>query len=106
MDESIEQTDRRVVLGEERAAVPNGKVERCNRSRLEAGTYQRLWMSEQTRAKALVPFLHRYNQHRYHTAIKGSPIDRVTNVGRYYTDSLLRRPSIHSARGGTLPRRP
>jgi transposase InsO family protein len=62
----------------------NGKVERFNRTLLEEWAYQRMWTSEQARAKALVPFLHRYNHHRYHLAIKGSPIERVNNVGGYY----------------------
>ncbi len=62
----------------------NGKVERYNRTLVEEWAYQRVWRSEAARAKALAGFLHNYNHHRYHTAIKGSPIERVTNVGGYY----------------------
>lgn len=58
----------------------NGKVERFNRTLLDEWAYARLWRSERTRAKALDPWLHRYNHHRHHTAIDGPPASRVTNL--------------------------
>jgi transposase InsO family protein len=58
----------------------NGKVERFNRTLLDEWAYARLWRSEAARAHNLDRWLHRYNHHRYHTAIGGPPISRVTNL--------------------------
>jgi transposase InsO family protein len=61
----------------------NGKVERFNRTLLDEWAYVRLWRSEAARARALDRWLHRYNHHRYHTAIDGSPASSVTNLASY-----------------------
>lgn len=58
----------------------NGKVERFNRTLLDEWAYARLWKSEAARARALDRFLHRYNHHRHHTAIGGTPASRVNNL--------------------------
>lgn len=58
----------------------NGKVERFNRTLLDEWAYARLWNSDTARARALDPWLHRYNHHRHHTAIGGPPISRVNNL--------------------------
>jgi transposase InsO family protein len=58
----------------------NGKVERFNRTLVEEWAYARLWRSETSRARGLDRFLHRYNHHRHHTAIDGTPASRVTNL--------------------------
>ena len=59
----------------------NGKVERYNRTLLEEWAYARPYTSESERQALLPAFLHHYNHHRSHTALKGaSPTDRVTNL--------------------------
>jgi transposase InsO family protein len=58
----------------------NGKVERFNRTLLDEWAYARLWRSETSRARALAPWLHRYNHHRHHTAIGGTPASRINNL--------------------------
>jgi transposase InsO family protein len=58
----------------------NGKVERFNRTLLDEWAYSRTWRSEASRARALAPWLHRYNHHRHHTAVGGPPVSRVTNL--------------------------
>ena len=63
----------------------NGKVERFNRTLLDEWAFARLWKSEAARARALDRFLHRYNHHRHHTAISGTPASRVNNLPSYNT---------------------
>jgi transposase InsO family protein len=58
----------------------NGKAERFNRTLLDEWAYARTWRSEASRARALAPWLHRYNHHRHHTAVGGPPASRVTNL--------------------------
>jgi transposase InsO family protein len=59
----------------------NGKVERFNRTLLEEWAYGREYRSESERAAAYPAWLHVYNHHRGHTALKGkSPADLVTNL--------------------------
>lgn len=58
----------------------NGKVERFNRTLLDEWAYARAWRSDAARARTLDRWLHRYNHHRYHTAIGGPPASRVTNL--------------------------
>jgi transposase InsO family protein len=59
----------------------NGKVERFNRTLLEEWAYAREYRSEAERIAAYPAWLHTYNHHRGHTALKGnSPIDLVPNV--------------------------
>lgn len=63
----------------------NGKVERFNRTLLDEWAYARVWKSEASRARALDPWLHRYNHHRHHTAIDGPPASRVNNLAGSYS---------------------
>jgi transposase InsO family protein len=58
----------------------NGKVERFNRTLCDEWAYARLWRSEASRTRGLDRFLHRYNHHRHHTAINGTPASLVTNL--------------------------
>jgi transposase InsO family protein len=59
----------------------NGKVERFNRTLLSEWAYARPYRREADRRAALDPWLHIYNHHRGHTALKGlPPASRVTNL--------------------------
>ena len=59
----------------------NGKVERFNRTLEQEWAYARPYRSEAERVAAFPEFLHTYNHHRGHTALKGaSPADRVPNL--------------------------
>jgi transposase InsO family protein len=59
----------------------NGKVERFNRTLEQEWAYARPYTSEAERVAALPGFLHTYNHHRGHTALKGySPASRVPNL--------------------------
>ena len=59
----------------------NGKVERFNRTLLEEWAYATEYLSEADRAAVYPAWLHHYNHHRGHTALKGkSPTDRVPNL--------------------------
>jgi transposase InsO family protein len=59
----------------------NGKVERFNRTLLDEWAYARPYTSETERRAALDPWLHTYNHHRGHTALKGlPPASRVINL--------------------------
>ena len=59
----------------------NGKVERFNRTLLEEWAYACEYASEAERVAAYPGWLHHYNHHRGHTALKGkSPSDRVPNL--------------------------
>ena len=51
----------------------NGKAERFNRTAQTEWAYARPWDSNEARAQALAPFLHRYNTRRGHTALGGRP---------------------------------
>jgi transposase InsO family protein len=63
-----------------------GKVERFNRTLLDEWAYARPYRSEADRRAALDPWLHIYNHHRGHTALKGlPPASRVTNLSGQYT---------------------
>ena len=64
----------------------NGKVERFNRTMTEEWAYARPYRSDTERAAAFPAWLHHYNHHRGHTALKGQPpASRVTNLSGYYT---------------------
>jgi transposase InsO family protein len=63
----------------------NGKVERFNRTLVDEWAYARTWTSDAQRARTFDRWLHRYNHHRHHTAINGSPASRVTNLATYNT---------------------
>jgi transposase InsO family protein len=59
----------------------NGKVERYHRTLADEWAYARPYSSETERRAALDPWLHMYNHHRGHTALKGlPPASRVTNL--------------------------
>jgi transposase InsO family protein len=59
----------------------NGKVERFHRTLADEWAYARPYHSETSRRQALDPWLHTYNHHRGHTALKGQPpASRVTNL--------------------------
>ena len=63
----------------------NGKVERYNRTLLEEWAYVRLYRSNGDRRRLLSTWLHRYNHHRSHIALKGEPpISRVNNLAGNY----------------------
>lgn len=64
----------------------NGKVERFNRTLLDEWAYAKLYPSEQERRAAFPGWLHGYNHHRRHTALKGlPPASRVPNLSGQYT---------------------
>ena len=59
----------------------NGKVERFNRTLLDEWAYTRPYRSEQERRDTFPDWLHTYNHHRGHTALKGQPpASRVPNL--------------------------
>jgi transposase InsO family protein len=63
----------------------NGKAERYNRTLLEDWAYVRLYRSNRDRRRLLSAWLHRYNHHRSHTALKAEPpISRVNNLAGNY----------------------
>ena len=63
----------------------NGKVERFNRTLVEEWAYARPYRSENERTQAFPAWLHHYNHHRGHTALKGQPpASRVTNLRHQY----------------------
>ena len=63
----------------------NGKVERFNRTMLEEWAYVRPYGTEAERVEAFQGFLHLYNHHRGHTALKGQPpISRVNDLPGQY----------------------
>jgi transposase InsO family protein len=63
----------------------NGKVERFNRTLLDEWAYARPYRSNSKRLDALARWLHNYNHHRAHTALKGQPpMSRINNVTGHY----------------------
>lgn len=63
----------------------NGKAERFIQTLLAEWAYARLYQSNEERVHALPKWLHYYNFHRPHTALKGkSPAASVNNVCRHY----------------------
>ena len=58
----------------------NGKIERFNRTLRDEWAYARPYRSEAARTRALDQWLHLYNHHRHHTAIKGVPAAQVNNL--------------------------
>lgn len=64
----------------------NGKVERFNRTLLDEWAYTRPHSSEQERRDAFPVWLHNYNHHLRHTALKRlPPASRVPNLSGQYT---------------------
>lgn len=63
----------------------NGKAERFIRTLLAEWAYAKLYRSNQERRRALPKWLHHYNHHRPHTALRGQPpAATVNNVCRHY----------------------
>jgi transposase InsO family protein len=63
----------------------NGKAERFIRTLLTEWAYAKLYRSNQERRHALPKWLHHYNFHRPHTALRGQPpAVTVNNVCRHY----------------------
>jgi transposase InsO family protein len=63
----------------------NGKIERFHRTLADGWAFQRMFLSESARRKALPGWLHEYNHHRIHTAIgRRPPITRLTNLSGQY----------------------
>ena len=59
----------------------NGKAGRYHRTLADEWAYARPYATETSRREALDPWLHTYNHHRGHTALKGlPPASRVTNL--------------------------
>jgi transposase len=64
----------------------NGKVERFNRTLLDEWAYAQTYRSEADRVALFDAWLHTYNHHRGHTALKGQPpASRVPNLSGQYT---------------------
>jgi transposase InsO family protein len=64
----------------------NGKIERFHRTLADGWAFSRHYSSESARRKALPEWLHEYNHHRPHTAIRNQPpITRLTNVPGQYS---------------------
>jgi transposase InsO family protein len=64
----------------------NGKVERFNRTLLDEWAYAQPYRSETERREAYPAWLHIYNHHRGHTALKGQPpASRVPNLTGQYS---------------------
>jgi transposase InsO family protein len=64
----------------------NGKVERFNRTMLEEWAYAQPYRSEADRVATFPTWLHSYNHHRGHTALRGHPpASRVTNLSGQYS---------------------
>jgi transposase InsO family protein len=64
----------------------NGKVERFNRTLLDEWAYARPYRSNGHRLAALTRWIHTYNHHRGHTALKGQPpMSRLNNVSGSYS---------------------
>ncbi|MDJ1136834.1 IS481 family transposase [Streptomyces iconiensis] len=64
----------------------NGKVERFNRTLLDEWAYAKTYRTETERREAFPDWLHTYNHHRGHTALKGQPpASRVPNLTGQYT---------------------
>jgi transposase InsO family protein len=63
----------------------NGKVERFNRTLLDEWAYAKPYRTEQERRDSFTAWLHHYNHHRGHTALKGQPpASRVPNLTGHY----------------------
>ena len=59
----------------------NGKVERYNRTLLDEWAYAQVYLSDTARRAAFPAWLHTYNHHRGHTALRGRPpAARVPNL--------------------------
>lgn len=76
-------TDLDIVHTRTRPYTPrtNGKVERFNRTLADEWAFVRVYQRNQDRDRALHRWLHSYNHHRSHTALKGNPpMSRINNL--------------------------
>ncbi len=58
----------------------NGKIERFHRTLAEGWAYAKFYDSETARRNALPGWIHFYNHHRRHSAIRAAPISRRNNL--------------------------
>ena len=58
----------------------NGKIERFHRTLADGWAYAKLYASEAERRDTLPRWLHHYNNHRYHSAVRDVPISRLNNL--------------------------
>ena len=64
----------------------NGKVERFNRTLADEWAYARSYLSEAQRLRRFDRWLHDYNHHRGHTALKGlTPMQAVNNLTGHHS---------------------
>jgi transposase InsO family protein len=64
----------------------NGKIERLHRTMAEGWAYKKLYRSENARRAALAGWLHQYNYHRPHSALRGQPpITRLDNLAGHHS---------------------
>jgi transposase InsO family protein len=64
----------------------NGKVERFHRTLADEWAYAQLYTSDAQRCEEYPRWLHNYNHHRGHTALKGQPpASRVPNLSGQYS---------------------
>ncbi|RAV05246.1 IS481 family transposase [Mycolicibacterium sp. GF69] len=64
----------------------NGKVERFHRTLADEWAYARLYTSDTERCAEYPKWLHNYNHHRGHTALRGQPpASRVPNLSGQYS---------------------
>ncbi|WP_077086674.1 IS481 family transposase [Mycobacterium rhizamassiliense] len=64
----------------------NGKVERFHRTLADEWAYARLYRTDAERCEQFTTWLHIYNHHRGHTALKGQPpASRVPNLSGQYS---------------------
>ncbi len=82
----------------------NSKVERFNRTLLDEWAYARLYSSNGQRHRALDRWLHLYNHHRGHTALRGEPpISRTNAPGQHIWLRPNRPPASDSVNARAIP---
>jgi transposase InsO family protein len=62
----------------------NGKIERFHRTLADGWAYARFYSSESERRAALPTWIHFYNHHRIHSAIGGTPANRLNNLPEHH----------------------
>jgi transposase InsO family protein len=64
----------------------NGKIERFHRTLAEGWAFKKFYNSESARLAALPAWIHQYNHHRPHSAIKKAPpITRLNNLAGHHS---------------------
>jgi len=63
----------------------NGKIERFHRTLADGWAYARKYESNTQRNQALPGWIHFYNHHRQHSAIRATPISRLNNLPGHHT---------------------